>query len=262
MIFRFLLLSSVLFSTLFSQSFEAYTENMPPYNYVTKDSVKGCSTHLLKEMLQVAGYSLKKDILTMSWAKSYDIVLHKNNSLLYSTARTKAREDKFQWVGPIDTMQVGIMAKKSKNIVIGQIHDLNSYSIAVLPRSLAEEELLRLGVREGNLDRFALIASQLKKLRDGRVDMLAFSIPAIKHLMQDLNMDVDKYEVVYTIKEIDLYFAFNKDVDAKIIKELNLILADIKKMHQFYSLCDELMNNSSNDRHDNNYSGKSNNKSF
>jgi len=37
--------------------------------------------------------------------------------MVFSTTRTKARENLFKWVGPISTTTVGVIALKSKNIV-------------------------------------------------------------------------------------------------------------------------------------------------
>lgn len=229
---RLLLFICMACAFLNAASFQAYTESMPPYNYVENREVKGSSTHILQELFQVSGHNLKEKILVEPWANAYQKVIITPNTLLYSTARTPQRENKFAWVGPIDTMQVGVLAKKNSGVKITDKDDLNKYTIATLPTSMAEGELLKQGVFVENLDRFSLISSQLKKLRDDRVDAVAFSIPGMLHIMPKLGMNPQDYEMVYLLKEIDLYFAFNMSADAGLIKELNQILQDLNALHR------------------------------
>jgi len=49
------------------------------------------------------------------------------------------------------------------------------------------------------------------------------------HLIKNLGLDPDDFEVVYTLKESEFYYAFNKDTDNNFISELNYALFKAKK---------------------------------
>ena len=66
-----------------------------------------------------------EDVKLRSWAKSYSVAQKKKNAMVFSTTRTDSREALFKWVGPIATATVGIVALKSKKIVINKVSDFN-----------------------------------------------------------------------------------------------------------------------------------------
>ncbi len=219
-IFIFCFLSSV-----FAQEFSIHTEEMPPYNYKKDEKVRGLSTLFLERIMMQnkTPINVSKIHLT-SWSRAYKDTLKNENGILYSAARTPEREGLFKWVGPIDRMQIGLIAKKSKNIKINSVQDLNKYKIGTMSATAAEHMLLNLGVEEKNLDRFSYIESQLKKLAADRVDIVAFSYQAMKFLLEKLELKPDEYELIYTLKEVELYYAFNKKSDDKLIENLNNII--------------------------------------
>ncbi|HIP30136.1 MAG TPA: transporter substrate-binding domain-containing protein [Sulfurospirillum arcachonense] len=157
---------------------------------------------------------------------------------MYSAGRSTQRENLFAWVGPIDSIRVGVVAKKSSKFNILKITDFKNYSIGTITSSFVEQKLLKEGINKNALDSFVSIESQVKKLVFGRVDMLAFSIPAICYFLQKMGEDLNGYEEVYLLGEADLYFAFNKDSDNEMISELNRNIKNInsKNLSKSYTL--------------------------
>lgn len=209
----------------FGGGYTAYTENLPPYNFEKNGKAVGYSVDSLKNIMKKRGLLLSDDDIKVTpWKRAIATVKNKKNTILFSTARVQYREDDYKWVGPIDTMLVGVVAKKSNKIKISNIDDFQNYKVGTLLDSMAETSLLRLGMNSKNMDRFIEIKSQLKKLVNDRIDMVAFGVPAIYYLLNEMNIDISKYEVVYKIKKVNLYYAFNKQTDSKLIQELNEIL--------------------------------------
>jgi polar amino acid transport system substrate-binding protein len=202
---------------------------MPPYNYMAKDgNVMGVSTLFLETIMRKNGTPIDTSkIHVTSWSRAYEEVLSKKSAILYSAARIQEREDKFKWVGPIDKMQIGLMAKKSKHIQINSVSDLYQYKIGTMHRTTADQLVLDTGVKEENLDRFSHVRSQLKKLSFDRVDMVAFSYQAMKYLIKELGLNPDEYELVYLLEEVELYYAFSKDFDDAFIQRLNAIVKEL-----------------------------------
>ena len=103
----------------YAQELHIYTEELPPYNYTKNGEIVGVSTVFLQHIMKEYGEELKKgDIRIGSWSRGYEEALKDKKSMIYSTARTKEREKLFAWVGPIDQLIIGVIAKKSKNIKI------------------------------------------------------------------------------------------------------------------------------------------------
>lgn len=221
---------ALLFTFSFSQTFHVYTEQLPPFNYMENDKVLGSSTTLLKEMFKKSGHSIANNKINFtSWARGYHEALNTPNTVLYSAALTPARENLFKWVGPINKLTIGLIAKKSSKITIKDATCLNNYTIAVMPDTAGESILLNTGVKPENLERFSNATSQIKKLHNGRVDMMAFGVDSMFQLLRNEGIDPSEYEMVYVLKESDLYFAFHKDTDDAIIKTFNDILNTLKK---------------------------------
>jgi|LGOV01.1.fsa_nt_gb polar amino acid transport system substrate-binding protein len=227
----------MLFSIIYAESFKAYSENMPPYNYVENGKVSGISTEILKKITKNSSIYISK-IEILPWKRAYEQVLSTKNTVLYSAGRSSQRENLFAWVGPIDSIRVGIVAKKDSKLTISKIADFNSYKIGTITSSFVEQKLLKKGINKNALDSFINIESQVKKLVSGRVDMVAFSIPAICYFLQKMGEDLNDYEEVYFVGEADLYFAFNKDSDKDVINELNRNIKSIdnKNLSKSYTL--------------------------
>ena len=224
----FILLMS--FCIVYPESFKAYSENMPPYNYIENGKVSGISTEILKRITKNSTVYISK-IEILPWKRSYEKVLGTKNTVLYSAGRSAQREKLFTWVGPIDSMRVGVVAKKSNKFNISKITDFKRYKVGTIKSSFVEQKLIKQGIDRVNLDSFISIKSQVKKLVSGRVDMLAFSIPAICYFLQEIGENLNDYEEIYLLGKADLYFAFNKDSDKEIINELNRNIQNIDNTH-------------------------------
>lgn len=195
-----------------------------------KGEVSGKSTHLLKELFHASGDAIENDtIVLLPWARGYHDVLNTKNTMIYSTLRTAEREALFQWVGPIGQMTLGVIAKKRKHIRISDASMLSRYKIATIPDTGSERILVTLGVPLESFDRFANATSQVKKLAENRVDAIAYSIDGAYEILQEMGCDIEDYEVVYLLKQSDLYFAFNKQTDPKRIEHLNATLKTLIK---------------------------------
>ena len=234
---KIIFILAMLFSISYAEIFKAYSENMPPYNYIENGKVSGISTEILKKITKDSSIHINKTEV-LPWKRSYAKVLSTKNTVLYSTGRSKQRENLFAWVGPIDSMRVGVVAKKSANLKISKTIGFRGYKIGTITNSFVEQKLLKEGVKKENLDSFISIESQVKKLVSHRVDMVAFSIPAICYYLKKLGEDLNDYEELYILGKADLYFAFNKNSDKKMIAELNINIKKVSKhtMSNMYTL--------------------------
>jgi polar amino acid transport system substrate-binding protein len=210
--------------------FRVYTEQNPPFNYHEKSGVGGESTKLLKELFAKSGDTIENDTIHLvPWTRAYRDVIHQERSMLYSTVRTQEREHLFAWVGPIGKIRLGVVAKKKNKITLQTLRSGHPSRLGTIIDTGAEHLLLKKGFALNDLDRFNSVASQLNKLKNDRLDAVAFNIDAIFQTLKEIGCNSDEYEVVSMLQENDLYFAFNKQTDAKTIENLNQLLKNIPR---------------------------------
>lgn len=228
-----LLVSVVLFAQNMPK-INMYTEHYPPYNMKNKEGkLEGSSVEVLKAMLlQMKSDQRIEDVKLRSWAKSYIIAQKKKNAMVFSTTRTESREDLFKWVGPIATTTVGIIAPKSKKIKIDKIEDLNNYKVGAVLKDIGEIILLEGGVDKSNIQYVKgedAINLSFNKMEKNRIDMFAYETNVALSNAKNEGFDPNKYEVIYTLKQGELYFAFNKETEDKVIQRWQEALDKIKK---------------------------------
>jgi polar amino acid transport system substrate-binding protein len=152
--------------------------------------------------------------------------------MLFSTTRTKQREPLFKWVGPIIDTQIGIIAPKSKHLKINSIKDLNKYKIGAVINDIGEQLLLADGVKKENIDAISgtnPVVVNFQKMGKGRIDCFAYETNVAMYGAKSYQIDQNDFEVVYILKKGQLYYAFNKKTDDKIIKKYQEALDAIKK---------------------------------
>ncbi|MEJ1296140.1 MAG: transporter substrate-binding domain-containing protein [Candidatus Sedimenticola sp. (ex Thyasira tokunagai)] len=116
-------------------------------------------------------------------------------------------------------------------VKVNGIQDLNNYQIGVVLKDIGEQLLLEKGVNKRNIQSISgknVIDLSFKKMENNRIDLFAYELNVIKYGAKIHGYDPDKYEAVYTLKEGELYYAFNKNTDDKIIQKWQQALDDLK----------------------------------
>ena len=218
----------VIMPVLAQQQFTIMAEALPPFNFEQAGMVRGISADLLVMLMEKAGNPIDQSaIKIVPWARGYNAVQKEPGTILFSMARTEQREPLFQWVGPITDLTLGLMAPKAKQIVLNSLEDANAYKIGTVRDGAPEQLAINGGVDEKSLDRISDPVLNVKKLQAGRIDMFAFNVPTTQYLMIDMGINPSDYEVVYTLKQTALYFAFHKDTDVDLITQLNAALEEL-----------------------------------
>jgi ABC-type amino acid transport substrate-binding protein len=221
------------------------TEQYQPYNFIDPNDgshkMQGIAVDLLVEMLKKTGSSQsRKDIQMQPWARGYEAVKNEKNTLLFSTTRTKERENSFKWACPINEIKTEVIALKSSNIKIGSKKDLIKYQIGSVRDDVGEQLVVAAGVPLGKLKRTAKYESNLKKLQTSRIDLYVGSMDSIDAMCKNIGCSTDAFESVYTLDVSQLCFAFNKKTSDSLINPLQKALDElvtqgkIEELHEKY----------------------------
>ncbi|MEA3289466.1 MAG: ABC transporter substrate-binding protein [Campylobacterota bacterium] len=215
------------------QKINMYTEHYPPYNYKKDGELKGISVEVLDAILkQMRSTSSIDDVKLTNWSRAYTIAQKKKNAMVFATTRTTSREKLFKWVGPIVKSKVGVIAPKSKKIKIEKMSDFNNYKIGAVLKDVGEMLLLENGVDKNNIQYVKgtdAINISFNKMENNRIDMFSYNISVAFANAKMEGFDTSKYEIIYTLKEGELYFAFNKDTEDAIINKWQKALDVIKE---------------------------------
>mgnify|MGYP001545197755 CR=1 FL=1 len=216
------------------------TEELPPFNFQESGVNQGFALETFVAVMNNAGFTTsREDVQFYPWVRAYKYVQEKPGTILFSMARTAEREDKFKWVGPVAKLVIGVFGRKE--ITIESASDINQYTIGTVQDGAPEQLLLKAGVSIKNMERLSHPTPNIKKLSSGRIDLFAFNIPTTKYLFKKLNIDANRFDTVYVLKEAELYIAFHKSTDDKIIKKLQEELDKFKASGDYDQLVSKYM---------------------
>jgi len=234
------LLALLLFPSLtFSQSLRIVTEKLPPLQVSQNDgTITGAMADIVNLLLQKA--NIKCHIEVLPWARSYQIALERENTLIFSMLRGEDREDKFIWVGKLFAVDSFLVALKDrKTFDIHSIEDAKKYSVGTIRKDLAESYLRKNGFTEDNnlyLNSNYNVLWQM--LYNGRTDLAFTNNILWKYEIEDSQLDPKQIEIIYQIPDIasDLYLAASFGTDEKIINQLKVGLKEIKTNGQYQQI--------------------------
>ncbi len=201
-----------------------FTENWPPYNYTHNDRIVGMSTELVEAIFTRAG--LEYTIEVYPWARALLLTETTANAALYTTSRTKQREQRFKWVGPLFPRQLALFKlSQNRHIVVNRLGDLKRYRIGVLRGGSVQEYLQSKGFDKTNLHDVAEVEQNLNKLYHDRIDLIVGNETTLAFRMKSTPYSFADLEQVYTLIDQDDYFiALNRHVDDRIVQRLQTSL--------------------------------------
>jgi len=205
------------------------TEDYAPFNFQKEGKIQGTSVDLLLKMFKLAGTNRGlKDIEVMNWARGYKLAQDTKNTVLFSTTRTKERENLFKWVGPISPTRITIIGKKNSGIKIASDEDINKYRVGAVRDDIGELLLLSKGIDPKNIYRTNSSKTTAKMLVAGRIDLWAYESSVAFFNLQQLGENLDDYKVIKSLEESFLYFAIQKDTSDLFVRELQRALDKIR----------------------------------
>ncbi len=108
------------------------------------------------------------------WKRAYQITEQERNTILFTMARTKKRENLFKWVGPIAPREISLWKLKARtDIKVTTWEDAKKYRIGTVRGEAGEDELVKKGFIIGkNLDSITTQKQNYGKLFLNRIDFL------------------------------------------------------------------------------------------
>jgi polar amino acid transport system substrate-binding protein len=206
------------------------TEQYPPFNYEEHGQLQGIAVELLEAITATMGEGITEDeVHLMPWTDGYRTTLNQTNTVLFSTVRLPEREESFKWVGPIYVEQKVLFARRDREMSINRPEDLAGYKIGVIADDAAIPQLLALGVARDQLVATTDPAVIVSKLKEGELDLWCYGEDAGNYFAEQQTGRYGYFKVVYTLREYELYYAFNRDTPDALVESFQEALDTVKE---------------------------------
>ena len=201
------------------------TEDWPPFNFSEQGKIVGISTDLVTAAITKARFTY--ELWMFPWKRAYLQTIKNKNTLLFTTSRTKTREDLFKWIGPLYSRQIALYRLKSRDdIVLNGIEDLKNYQLGILRGGSVQEYLSGKGFKEGiHYQTVSEERLNLFKLFNKRVDLIPGSEISMAFRLKSTAFQFSEMEQAYVlVDEGGFYIAANKETSDDIIRSLQSAL--------------------------------------
>jgi len=204
-----------------------YTEDFPPFNYVTPDGLRGAGGEMVRAMSVLVGYEAGFEVLP--WKRALQIVKTKPGTALFSMARTPEREDEFKWVGPIFVTRGWLYKKADRKFDITKLSDAKSvHAVGVQAGGAAERSLRKLGFE--NLEPLYVPETSLRMLVEDRIDLWVASDIVMNFQRKKLGLDQGEVVPAIRLGKYEMYLAFSKDTPEQVIEPWRKALDIVRDM--------------------------------
>jgi methyl-accepting chemotaxis protein/ABC-type amino acid transport substrate-binding protein len=217
------------------------TAHEPPLNYTdaadknnaTGADVKGFSPDVVREIIARTGHDAQVNIIP--WDTSYKALETKANVVLFTMARTPARENLFQWVGPFAHSNSLLYVRRGSGIKIESLYDARKLpSVGVIANDSKEQFLKSKDFK--NLEISPDWVTVFRRLLDGKISALAMTDLDLPVIAREAGMNPDDFEPAYEIFVTRLYVGFSKQTAPDVVESWQAALDSMKQDGTFASL--------------------------
>ena len=208
-----------------SEQLKIVTAEEPPMSFLENQEVTGIVTDIVKEILKRT--ESKTPIKLYPWVRSYQICLREPNVVLFTAARTEARETLFHWIGPVIEKRWVLISKRGSNIEINRLEDVSKAMMVGVVRGDARAKLLL----ENGVEVYLLNTLQqgFIMLMNGRVDLVATADVEIPIVATKIGYKSRDFRIVYTLEKIHSYIVISKDTQLPIVRRWRVEFEGLKK---------------------------------
>lgn len=209
--------------------YQIVTEEWAPYSYIEAGRISGILTDIVRAIMTINQVDYPISILPSM--RLTTVLNTEPQTIMYSLFRTKEREPKYQWVGPVLEESIYPYRLKGGSRVETTLDELKSAGEITTRQDGLVPRLL---VTEGfqNLEMRATESPQLyKMLFSGRAAMIIGDTDlGVRYYLKKLNLDATAVErVPVEIFRSELYIVFSLDSEASVVEAWRQALNQLKK---------------------------------
>ncbi|MCF7791417.1 MAG: transporter substrate-binding domain-containing protein [Victivallales bacterium] len=220
-----------------NSNYKIVTEFYPPFNFTTvSGDLTGLSVEVVKEVLNRLNIK-RVPVEMMEWERALETVEKTPDTMILSIIRTKERENKLNWAGPIVQDERNLyclneIEGKKINYDISSLADVKRYSICVEKKGALAEYF------KEKLPGKKLIYSNnargvIEKILKFETQLSACSKMVSAYTLKLMGKSPDKLKCVYKIDRSPLYVGFNKNIPESFVNRFQKELDKFKKTKKY-----------------------------
>ena len=187
-----------------------------PYIYREQGVIQGYAHQIVDDVMARAGLPFELSI--HPWARVYKKAQEGKNTLVVALGRTKARETRFHWIGPVaKPIDINFYRLRGNPIQIDSLEDIKHYRLGVVRGSYNEEFVRANGFIHSSVYTLSHPRQMLPMLMRNRLDVIISHDQNLHDLAHELGYDVSLFEKVFFAFSVAEYMAFSLDTDADIV---------------------------------------------
>lgn len=231
--FTRLLLAALLSLLAEAAGVRAYTEDFPPYNYAdSQGRPAGYAVEVLGLLMNEAGVDYQLELLP--WARALSLARQQPDHLIFTIARTPAREAHFFWIGPFARRSTALMRLRSTPHQVASLAEARAWRTGVINGDAGMEMLLAQGfVRGRNLVPVSQRNDLIRLLQARSIDFVVASPTIMQHVARRAGMAPDELVVQLQLGQAGdgFYFALNRQSDPALVRKLQQAFAQLQARH-------------------------------
>ncbi|MBN1968210.1 MAG: transporter substrate-binding domain-containing protein [Candidatus Delongbacteria bacterium] len=214
-----------------------YTENYPPFNFMIGDSVCGTSTDILRLVMSDANIDYHLDMV--DWSDSYEKTLNGKDIILYSMARTKDRENIFNWIGKVGT---GRSLGFSKN---NRVLTSSKPEIGIIKESNIHLKLVNDGIKFTESNFCENSERLVMALAIGKFDIICMDSITFDYNVRRLGYNLSDFiqDDRYSTEIVDYYIAASKKFDELNLRKIKRAYAKLDSLGRFENIRNKYSSN-------------------
>lgn len=218
-------------------------DTMPPFNYLQKGVPAGISVELGRYISEKAGQKFAAEFTHFNEAQK--LVSENKNIMLSNILRTKEREEKYKWVGPIIRADFYLFKRKdNRELIANTYDDLKKIRIGCELGDIITDTLLKKGLSEGNqLIIYKDTRKALQDLIDGKIDAVPMADIQIAFELKEMQRDPDLICPLFYLEEIsmDLWIIHGLKTSDELINKYQKILDEMKKNGEYRKIINKYL---------------------
>jgi polar amino acid transport system substrate-binding protein len=213
---------------------QIFTEENPPQNFACgNNELCGSAIEIVNDIRNRTG--CQDPILLENWNNAYDMTLINPNTVLFSTSRTDARENLFEWVGPICRSITYFYVRTNSGISINSFDEAKELSgVGVVSGWWTEQMLIDSSFT--NIQAFSSPQEVLIQLMEGHVQASVLSDISIQFLTESAGYTKDDVSAQIALDTSLLYIVFGKNSTPDYVNAWSGALAQMKQDGAFETI--------------------------
>lgn len=201
------------------------TENYPPLTYMEGDVVTGYGTEVVKAMQSELNSC--DPIAMLPWDAAYEKAINDSNVVIFTMERTPARENLFNWIGPLGSNKSSFYVRKDSNLTIKSLEDAKKLKAIATTAGWFTEQYLK-KQNFPNLISSEKPTDNVKQIMDGSADAAIFTDVTVKDIIKQAGCQPEDLIPIFEVMTTDYYIGISRKTDPEIVGKWDKAFESIK----------------------------------